>query len=319
MWPQIIISSGKREKPRTPVQASEKSIRKKDKLPKAEREIFAELDAMVGLDCVKRVLHEVYAFQEIQKRRCALSLASEPTVFHMIFSGNPGTGKTTVARILGRILKEIGTLESGHIVEAERADLVGEYIGHTAQKTREKVKKAFGGVLFVDEAYSLARGGEKDFGRESIDVLVKAMEDHKNDFVLVLAGYPREMREFLRVNPGLSSRFPTHLTFDDYTEEELLEIAERFCAQREYRLSARARSRIIQSMNRERGVGGAVFGNARAVRNLVEKAIRRQAMRLLGRGTLQRQELMLLDDCDFVEDRIVSVCAGDNKMAQIAK
>lgn len=154
-------------------------------------------------------------------------------------------------------------------------------------------------MLFIDEAYSLARGGEKDFGRESIDVLVKAMEDHKNDFVLILAGYPSEMRTFLQTNPGLSSRFPTHLTFDDYTEEELLEIAERFCVQRDYRLSWQAKVRLGKMVMSRRSEQGAVFGNAREVRNLVEKAIRRQAMRLFGRRDLRRQELMLLEAGDF--------------------
>ncbi|MBO5244633.1 MAG: AAA family ATPase, partial [Selenomonadales bacterium] len=219
---------------------------------------------------------------------------------HMIFSGNPGTGKTTVARILGRMLKELGIIDSGHLVEAERADLVGEYIGHTAQKTREKIKKAFGGILFIDEAYSLARGGEKDFGKESIDVLVKAMEDHKNEFILVLAGYPSEMEMFLSANPGLRSRFPTQLSFDDYTDAELLQIAELFCTKREYRLSERARIRISEIMQSERSRAEAVFGNARTVRNLVEKAIRRQATRLLGKQKLLRQDLLLLEECDFI-------------------
>lgn len=304
MWPHIIISSGKREvqKGYSAPKTKENDLRRKKEAPRTEREIFARLDALVGLDSVKQVLHEVYAFREIQKHRQRLALAAEPTVFHMIFSGNPGTGKTTVARILGRMLKDIGVIESGHIVEAERADLVGEYIGHTAQKTREKVQKAFGGVLFIDEAYSLARGGEKDFGKESIDVLVKAMEDHKNDFVLVLAGYPNEMKAFLRANPGLSSRFPTQLTFDDYTEEELLEIAERFCDTRQYRLSPKAKVRLAQLVMSQRCGRESVFGNARAVRNLVEKAIRHQAMRLVGRENLLRQELMLLEECDFAVD-----------------
>lgn len=304
MWPHIFISSGKREVARghSAPKTKETDLRRKKEAPRTEREIFARLDALVGLDSVKEVLHEVYAFREIQKHRRRLALAAEPMVFHMIFSGNPGTGKTTVARILGRILKDIGVIESGHLVEAERADLVGEYIGHTAQKTREKVQKAFGGVLFIDEAYSLARGGEKDFGKESIDVLVKAMEDHKNDFVLVLAGYPSEMKAFLRANPGLSSRFPTQLTFDDYTEEELLAIAERFCNTRQYRLSPRAKIRLAQLVMSQRCGRESVFGNARAVRNLVEKAIRHQAMRLVGRENLLRQELMLLEECDFAVD-----------------
>lgn len=303
MWPQIIISSHGRDASLALAKrksSDESSLRKKKAMVKlTEREIFAELDGLVGLASIKEVLREVYAFREIQKHRQRLSLAAEPVVFHMIFSGNPGTGKTTVARILGQMLKNIGVIESGHIVEAERADLVGEYIGHTAQKTREKIKKAFGGILFIDEAYSLARGGEKDFGRESIDVLVKAMEDYKNEFVLILAGYPVEMEGFLAANSGLRSRFPIHLRFADYTDEELLRIAEQFCMKREYRLSPRAIGRLNQLMQEERCGQERVFGNARAVRNLIERAIRRQAMRLLGRQNLMRQDLMMLEACDF--------------------
>lgn len=304
MWPKVIVSSGRGELSLARIGRG-KDRQKEETLvphPKAytEREIFAELDALVGLQSVKEALREVYAFWQIQKYRRNARLASEAVVLHMIFSGNPGTGKTTVARILGRMFKEIGIIDSGHLVEAERADLVGEYIGHTAQKTREKIKKAFGGILFIDEAYSLARGGEKDFGKESIDVLVKAMEDHKNEFILVLAGYPSEMETFLAANPGLRSRFPTQLSFDDYSDRDLLKIAELFCENREYRLSERARIRIGEILQHQRCGNEAVFGNARSVRNLVEKAIRRQAMRLLGKPNLLRQDLLLLEECDFV-------------------
>lgn len=308
MWPQIIISSrksnlslGRSITSKNKALEEESFVQRKNEgAVLSEREIFRELDALVGLRSVKEMLREVYAFWEIQKCRQRQKLASEPMVFHMIFSGNPGTGKTTVARIFGQILKQIGVIESGHIVEAERADLVGEYIGHTAQKTREKIKKAFGGVLFIDEAYSLARGGEKDFGKESIDVLVKAMEDHKNDFILVLAGYPSEMESFLSVNPGLRSRFPIQLSFEDYTERELLLIADLFCEKREYKLSERARKRLGEMVMAERYGRESVFGNARVVRNLVEKAIRKQAIRLIGKPNLLRHELLMLEECDFV-------------------
>jgi len=153
------------------------------------KEIFKELEEMIGLNKVKTLIHELHAFVEIQKKREQENLAIEPLVLHMIFKGNPGSGKTTVARLIGKLFKEMGVLEKGHVVECERADLVGEYIGHTASKTKEMVRKALGGVLFIDEAYSLARGGEKDFGKEAIDTLVKAMEDHKDNLILILAGY----------------------------------------------------------------------------------------------------------------------------------
>ena len=182
------------------------------------KEIHKELNELIGLQSVKKMILEVQAFVDIQKRRTQEKLAAEPTVLHAVFKGNPGTGKTTVARIVAKLFKEVGVLQKGHLVEVERADLVGEYIGHTAQKTREQIKKALGGVLFIDEAYSLARGGEKDFGKEAIDVMVKAMEDNKDNLIIILAGYKDEMDWFLCSNPGLRSRFPLHIEFPDYRQ-----------------------------------------------------------------------------------------------------
>ncbi len=175
--------------------------------------VLDELDRLIGLQSVKELVREVQAFVEIQRRQREENLAAEAVTLHMVFKGNPGTGKTTVARILGRLLAAMDVLPKGHMVECERADLVGEYIGHTAQRTREQIRKAMGGILFIDEAYSLARGGEKDFGKEAIDTLVKAMEDHKNEFVVILAGYRDEMEYFLMTNPGLRSGFPIHIEF----------------------------------------------------------------------------------------------------------
>lgn len=180
--------------------------------PKSSSEgALEELKSLVGLEKVKELIYEVYAFAEIQKKRERAGLLNEKVVLHMIFKGNPGTGKTTIARILGRLLHNAGILEKGHVVEVERADLVGEYIGHTAHRTREQIKKAQGGILFIDEAYSLSRGGEKDFGKECVDCIVKGMEDNAKETIFILAGYPSEMEQFLRSNPGLRSRFPIHL------------------------------------------------------------------------------------------------------------
>jgi stage V sporulation protein K len=218
----------------------------------------------------------------------------------MIFKGNPGTGKTTVARILGKLFKEIGVLPKGHLVEVERADMVGEFIGHTAQKTREQIKKALGGILFIDEAYSLARGGEKDFGKEAIDALVKGMEDHRDNLVLILAGYQDEMDWFIESNPGLRSRFPVHLSFPDYSTSELLDIADLMLQKKQYELSGGAREELRFVIERELKCHEN-SGNARLVRNLIEKAIRKQAVRLLQDGKkITRRELMQLTREDLL-------------------
>jgi stage V sporulation protein K len=260
------------------------------------RSILSELDELVGLGRVKEVVRELQAFAEIQRRRGDIGLHTEPLVLHMVFRGNPGTGKTTVARILGRLFKAIGLLQKGHLVEVARADLVGEYIGHTAQKTREQIHRALGGVLFVDEAYALARGGEKDFGKEAIDTLVKEMEDHRDSLLLVLAGYRVEMDWFLRANPGLRSRFPIHIDFPDYGVDELIRIADRMALGRQYQLAEEARGRLRDLLVAAGLQGQLGSGNARLVRNVVERAIRRQAVRLvrLGPSATRREELMLL-------------------------
>ncbi|MFA7467627.1 MAG: AAA family ATPase, partial [Desulfotomaculaceae bacterium] len=206
--------------------------------------IRQELESLVGLGSVKKHINEIYAFMEIQKRRQKEKLHSEAQALHMVFKGNPGTGKTSVARILGRLFREAGILPKGHLQEVERADLVGEYIGHTAQKTREQIKKSLGGILFIDEAYSLARGGEKDFGKEAIDTIVKGMEDYKDNLVIILAGYKDEMDRFMETNPGLRSRFPIHINFPDYSTIELLSIADMMMEQREYQLTNGAREEL---------------------------------------------------------------------------
>lgn len=258
-----------------------------------------ELDKLVGLSQVKGFIREIYAWLKVCQKRRAAGLTAEQQVLHMVFTGNPGTGKTTVARIVGRLFKEMEVLSTGHLVEVERADLVGEYIGHTAQKTREHVQKALGGILFIDEAYSLARGGEKDFGKEAIDTLVKAMEDHKNEFVLILAGYPAEMDHFIRSNPGLPSRFPIHLTFPDFSIDELIAIGERMLRQRQYRLSGAAREKLKVHLLKEMDRDWHSFGNARHVRNVLEQAIRNQAVRLLHSRYPTREDLIVLRAEDF--------------------
>jgi stage V sporulation protein K len=281
-------------------QKAEIDLKSLKNYPSGKSSALNELQDLIGLEEVKKLIFEIYAFADIQKRRERAGLLHENTVLHMVFKGNPGTGKTTVARIIGSLLKDAGLLEKGHLVEVERADLVGEYIGHTAQKTKEHIKRAQGGILFIDEAYSLARGGEKDFGKECIDCIVKGMEDRSKDIVFILAGYPLEMEQFLRSNPGLRSRFPIHIKFPDYTLDELTKIAVLMLEKRQYTLNAESypllRSIISQQNSRE-----SIPSNARMVRNLVEKAMRRQAVRLVSQRSYSRADLMLITPRDLSE------------------
>nr|WP_242854350.1 AAA family ATPase [Oxobacter pfennigii] len=265
-------------------------------------DVMKELDSLIGLYDVKKLVKEIQAFATIQKRRKEENLTADSLVFHMVFKGNPGTGKTTVARILSKIFNKIGILEKGHLVEVERADLVGEYIGHTAQKVREQVKKALGGILFIDEAYSLARGGDKDFGKEAIDTLVKAMEDYRESFVLILAGYQDEMDYFISTNPGLKSRFPIKIEFNDYSTEDLIKISKIMVEKRQYKLSPDAIRRIRAILDSKSQSNDYRLGNARLVRNIVEAAIRKQAVRLVNKPNISREDLISLKGEDFVDE-----------------
>ncbi len=263
--------------------------------------LLEEFEYLVGLNEIKELLKEIAAFVEIQKQRITFGLVAEPITLHMLFKGSPGTGKTTVARLTGKLFKELGILSKGHLVEVDRADLVGEYIGHTAHKTKEQLKKAMGGILFIDEAYSLARGGERDFGKEATDILVRFMEDKRDDLIIILAGYTQEMDAFVRSNPGLKSRFPYQLEFPNYTISELIKIADVMLKNREYYLDAEAKRSLERMLRREMLQGNISSGNARFVRNIIEKAIRRQSVRLVKKEINTKNELMVINKDDLME------------------
>ncbi|WP_243237414.1 AAA family ATPase [Heliobacterium chlorum] len=302
-FPNPLIRGGNSESiERTILEKASTNIRAKQQ--NRLESVLEELDKMIGLKGVKELIYEIRAYVEVRNWREKETLLNDPMALHMIFKGNPGTGKTTVARLVGRLFKELNILPKGHLIEVERADLVGEYIGHTALKAREQVKKAIGGVLFVDEAYSLARGGEKDFGKEATDSLIKAMEDHRDNLILILSGYKDEMDYFLRSNPGIRSRFPIQLEFPDYTTAELLAIAEVMISSRQYILSSEAKLALRNFLLDQEKVGHQHRGNARMVRNIVEKAIRRQAVRIINvheRQKISRDALMILEAQDVME------------------
>ncbi|MDQ0161818.1 stage V sporulation protein K [Bacillus alveayuensis] len=264
------------------------------------KEIEKEMSSLVGMEEMKKLIKEIYAWIFVNKKREEKGLKAGKQALHMMFKGNPGTGKTTIARLIAKLFYQMNVLSKGHLIEAERADLVGEYIGHTAQKTRDLIKKALGGILFIDEAYSLARGGEKDFGKEAIDTLVKHMEDKQHDFVLILAGYPREMDQFLSLNPGLMSRFPIVIEFPDYSVEELLDIAKMMVKEKEYRFSKEAEQKLKEHLiQMKHHTHPTRFSNARYVRNIIEKSIRAQAFRLLLYDQYSTEDLLTIKSQDL--------------------
>jgi stage V sporulation protein K len=243
-------------------------------------ELMARLHKLVGLEKVKKEVETLTNLVRINKMRQERKLPVPPLSLHMAFTGNPGTGKTTVARLLAQIFRAIGVLEKGHLVETDRSGLVAGYVGQTAIKVHEKVTEAMGGMLFIDEAYALATGDEEDFGREAVDTLVKLIEDHRDKFIVVVAGYPAPMQKFLDSNPGLRSRFNRFIHFDDYTPDELFQIMERMCGEHGYRLQPSAAEFIQWLLLRMHEKRGENFANGRDVRNIFEQALAQQANRV---------------------------------------
>ena len=263
-------------------------------------EIKRELDELVGLAPVKEYVFGLADNIQVQQRRAAAGFKTASLSMHMIFTGNPGTGKTTIARLVARYLKAIGALKGGQLIEVSRGDLVGRYTGHTAPLTNSVIESALGGVLFIDEAYSLYRGEQDSFGLEAIDTLVKGMEDHRDELVVILAGYTREMETFLTANSGLASRFPNKIEFPDYTADELLDITAVLAKGKGYRLAEGCTFPLLGYYKRRQALDSRTAGNGRLARNTLEKAIFNQSRRLVAEPAAEL-DLILPSDLEFEE------------------
>ena len=270
--------------------------------PRDLDELLAELDALIGLRRVKREIHRQVALLRVEKLRVDAGLKSPTLTRHLVFTGNPGTGKTTVARLVGGIYQALGLLSRGHLVEVDRSELVAGYLGQTATRTADVVASAAGGVLFIDEAYSLTGGGAggDQYGQESVDTLVKEMEDRRDDLVVIVAGYPAPMAAFIGANPGLASRFRTTIDFEDYTDDELVAILEHLASGADYELEPEAVERFREVLGRTPRGGG--FGNGRFARNALEAAIGHHAWRLRETASPTLEQLRLLVARDFDEE-----------------
>ncbi|GEM_PF-1472974 len=240
----------------------------------------SRLDGLIGLNSVKAEVDKLFNVVKVRLMRQHRGLQVSPSTLHMVFTGNPGTGKTTVARIIAEVFNEIGLLSKGHLVEVDRSNLVGQYMGHTAPKVAEVIQSALGGVLFIDEAYSLSQGGENDFGKEAIDAMVKLMEDNRENLVVIVAGYPEEMNKFLETNPGLKSRFYKTIHFEDYDKDELAGIFAGICNIKGYNYDPEVFEMVKKLIEKERATDEKRFGNGRGVRNIFEKIEMNQANRL---------------------------------------
>ena len=266
-----------------------------------EKDPMEELDQLIGLESIKSDVKELMDFVKIQKMRKDQGLKSVPVSLHLVFTGNPGTGKTTVARIIGRLYKQIGVLSKGQLVETDRSGLVAGFVGQTALKTQEKIKAAMGGVLFIDEAYALTSNEQDTFGQESVDTILKAMEDHRDDLVVIVAGYTAPMEKFINSNPGLKSRFNKYIEFPDYTTDELEQIFYMNCKKYDYVVEEEVKHQIRSLIVLRKLQQLENFANAREIRNMFEEIITNQARRVAAMENPTQEDMMKITLEDLVE------------------
>ena len=289
--------------------------------PENIEDLQAELDGYIGLGAVKKEVKNLINMVRVYQMRRENDLPTTDLSLHMVFSGNPGTGKTTVARLMARIYHALGILSKGQLVEVDRSGLVAGYVGQTALKTAKVIEQALGGVLFIDEAYSLVnQENGNDFGHEAIEILLKNMEDHRNDLIVIVAGYTNLMEKFIHSNPGLESRFNRFLHFDDYSVDEMMDIFKMQCKKGCYTLAGQAEE-MVRDFIREENTGGITFGNARGVRNIFEQILVHQANRLAGLEQVSREALMEITAEDVLmargmEEGTVPPPYGDVKNAE---
>lgn len=266
--------------------------------------LLNELNSLIGLNEVKNEIFKLINFIKIQKAREKSGLKNSPTSYHLIFTGNPGTGKTTVARLVAKIYKHLGILNKGHLVETDRSGLVAEYVGHTAVKVNNIIDTAMDGILFIDEAYSLSMGGENDFGKEAISTLIKRTEDDREKIAIILAGYTKEMNDFIEINPGLKSRFNRHINFLDYNSNELIKIFQKLCKDLEYKTDKGAEQKVGILFDKAYDNRDKTFGNGRYVRNIFETILEQHANRISNLKDLDREVLTTITEDDIPEFKI---------------